>query len=322
MSHIFDYRKSYIKDNDLKSMYISTTKKFVEYIEKQGKGDRIIEITHNDIKLWIEAENKDGNVRTVSTLDTHLNAIKSFYNYLQKQGKATNIFNNIIDYDEFKSDIISKLKLTPKKSRGYLEQDVVINLLEHLESGRSKIDEKDMMNIYIRLGLLIPVKREVMANLKLEDFGEDFRYVSINGMKIKLPSALSRDMRLMLGELNLDASKDTLIFEYLYNKNEYSNGVFNRPMYLILEEIGYELDKTFKKGSESFSVETLRNTALLEMLKNYIDIRLIAKISDINVKTIYDKIKEFGLEDSHNKIQNTEMLVNKAMYEYSYYEYI
>ena len=44
MSYLRMYRDDYVKENELKHLYLNHTEKFVTYMEEQGLGDRIFDI--------------------------------------------------------------------------------------------------------------------------------------------------------------------------------------------------------------------------------------------------------------------------------------
>jgi hypothetical protein len=48
-------------------------------------------------------------------MNNHLNAIKRFFGFLFKEGMATNVFNQIPDYDLFKQNIIEGCNLKLKE---------------------------------------------------------------------------------------------------------------------------------------------------------------------------------------------------------------
>lgn len=124
-------------------------------------------------------------------MNNHLNAIKRFFGFLFKEGMATNVFNQIPDYDLFKQNIIEGCNLKLASERGYFESDQIKELLDYFNSKPKKYSNMTMMGFFFKITLLAPTKRKVIASLKVGDFSEGFDYVTINGFEIKLLRALS-----------------------------------------------------------------------------------------------------------------------------------
>lgn len=327
MSDIRKWREKYINDNELEAMYLSHSLKFIEYIEAKEKGDRIIDIDKSDLRGSVAYQNKIGKINTISTMDNHLNAIKSFFTYLQKEGKHKNIFNEISDYEIFRELIISDFKLNNTELRGYLPKQVIIDLLKYLEICPNKRNTNEMLSIFIRLNLLAPTKRSVIAGLRLKDFDKEFRSVTINHVQIKITRALSKDIKTALEKkevvLGRKCDKEDYIFAYLApterKLDKLPDNIFNRPMYLALKDIDFDVPNS-KKGKESFSVEVIMNTGILEMVQNNTNPLLISKISGLNLSTIDKKIRQFQGEEF--EIKDCDELINLSISKSEYYQYI
>lgn len=73
------YRNKFIESNKLDHLYINHSLKFVNYIEQIGLGDKIVEIGSQQLKDSVKHYNEKGAIKTISTMNNHLNAIKSFF---------------------------------------------------------------------------------------------------------------------------------------------------------------------------------------------------------------------------------------------------
>lgn len=69
-----------------------------------------------------------------------------------------------------------------------------------------------MMNFYFKINLLVPAKKKVIANLRVSDFSDEFDKVKINDIYIKLPRALSNDIKNAIEKLNREVDKQELFF--------------------------------------------------------------------------------------------------------------
>lgn len=152
MSYLRMYREDYLKENDLKYIYINHTEKFVALMEVQGLEDRIFDIGVEQLRSSVNEYSRSGNIKTISSMNNHLNAIRNFFVYLHKKGKADNIFNRIADYDEFKKEIIAENNLKPASTKGYFESDQAEELLDYFNNGvQSKYNNMTMMNFFLKL---------------------------------------------------------------------------------------------------------------------------------------------------------------------------
>jgi len=143
----------------------------------------------------------------------------------------------------------------------YFENDRVEELLSYFNSGSQKYANMTMMGFYFKINLLVPVKRKILANLKVGDFSDNFDRVFINDFEIKLPRALSEDIIKEIKRLNRNVMKEDYFFG-LFCGCKYSENVFNTPFYYALKEIGYEVEK----GKDTYSVECMRNTKSVNIM--------------------------------------------------------
>lgn len=285
------YRNKFIESNKLDHLYINHSLKFVNYIEQIGLGDKIVEIGSQQLKDSVKHYNEKGAIKTISTMNNHLNAIKSFFVFLFKEGIADNIFNQIADYDAFKQSIIDENNLKPSSERGYFETDQINELLDYFNSGSEKYSNMTMMGFFFKITLLVPTKRKVIANLKVSDFSEKFDTLTVNGLDIRLPRALNQDIRNKIENMSCNIHKDSLFFE-LFCGSKYSENVFNTPFYYALKETGYAVEK----GKDTFSVECIRNTAIVNLAINGANPYLISRLSGLSLSSLDNLLTKFEID--------------------------
>lgn len=316
MSYLRMYREDYLKENDLEYIYINHTEKFVTLMEILGLGDRIFDIGVQQLRISVNEYSRSGNIKTISSMNNHLNAIRNFFVYLHKKGKADNIFNKIADYDVFKKEIIAENNLKPASTKGYLESDQVEELLDYFNSGvQSKYNNMTMMNFFFKINLLIPTKKKVIANLHITDFTEDFDRVRIDGIWIKLPRALSRDIKFAVQALGKNVEKDDLFFSLFFKSNAYSETVFNTPFYYALKETGYILEE---RKNPSFPIEYIRNTGIVNMYNNGTELDVISKIAGISLTSLEKLLNNLNIE-YHAKLDEK---INREICRVEYYQKI
>lgn len=316
MSYLRMYRDDYVKENELEHLYLNHTEKFVTYMEEQGLGDRIFDIGPDQLRQSVAEYSKRGSIKTINTMNNHLNAIRNFFVYLHKKGKADNIFNRIADYDSFKKQIAEENQLRASKSKGYFDSDQIGELLDYFNSGiPSKYANMTMMNFYFKINLLVPAKKKVIANLLVSDFSDEFDKVKINGVCIKLPRALSNDIKNAIAKLNREIDKQELFFALFFQSHSYAETVFNTPFYYALKETGYELGKRKKP---SFPVEHIRNTGIVNMYNNGTELDIISKIAGITLLSLEKLLKDLNIEFE----DKWDEKVNREICRVDYYQQI
>lgn len=306
MSYIRMYRERFIKSAELEYLYIQHTLKFVEYIESIGMGDKAVEIKSEHLKSSVQYYHEKGTIQTISTMNNHLNAIKKFFTFLYKEGMANNIFNQIPDYDLFKQDIVDEFNLKPVSERGYFEPDQIKELLDYFNSKPVKYSNTTMIGFFFKITLLVPAKRKVISSLKVGDFSEEFDTVNVNGFEIKLPRALSMDIKTELAKIGRDIQKDDLFFE-LFCGCKYSENVFNTPFYYALKEIGYDVPK----DKETYPVECIRNTAIVDLAISGVNPYLISRLSGLSLGGLDNLLTKFEVDIDEkgdiNRVLNQEI---------------
>ncbi|WP_297135626.1 hypothetical protein, partial [Terrisporobacter sp.] len=201
-------------------------------------------------------------------------------------------------------------ELSDKVERDSLPNEVIRQLLEFFE--KYKDSKWDMIRLFIKLTLIAPAKRNIIADLRFSDFRDDFRVVIINDINIDIPNSLRRDLlNICCNDIEVKYSNKRL-FEYIYPK-KYDHNVFNRPLYKVLKAIDYDVPV----HKSTFSVETIMNTAIITMIKNNTNPLLISKINGTSIANIADKISKLGIE-----VNNYNQLINRSISQADYYKYI
>ncbi len=316
MSYIRMYRDNFIGSMELEYLYINHSLKFVEYIEQAGLGDSIAAIMPEHLIGSIKYYHQNGAIQTVSTMNNHLNAIKRFFVFLFKAGIIKeNIFNQISDYEMFKQEIIDECKLKPVSERGYLDNDQVEELLDYFNSKPLKYSNMIMMGFFFKITLLIPTKRKVIAGLRVGDFSEDFDVVTVNDICIKLPRALSLDIKNELDKIKQIVKKEDLFFE-LFCGCKYSENVFNTPFYYALKEIGYEVPKE----KDTFPVECIRNTSIVNLAINGASLYLISQLSGLSLSGLDNLLNKYRLDIAERTVADS--LINQEICKFNFYQKI
>ena len=313
MSYLRMYRDKFVESNDLEYIYMNQSLKFVDYMEQIGLGDKIVEIGSQQLKDSVSFYHGKSLIQTVNTMNNHLNAIKKFFVYLYKEGIADNVFNKIADYDAFRDEIITENNLKPSSNRGYIDADQIKELLDYFNSYPKKYSNMTMIGFFFKITLLVPAKRKVIANLKVKDFSDDFELLYHNGIKIKLPRALSQDIKRELEKINREICEENLFFE-LFCSCKYSEYVFNTPFYYALRETGYDVPE----DKDTFSVECIRNTGIVNLAVNGANPYLIARLTGLSLGSLDVLLRRF--EINIDEQSNIGEMLNREISKFQFYQ--
>lgn len=323
---LYSWKHEYLQKDDTYSNHIS---KFVDYLDSIGKSNEPKNITRKDIEGSIEFY-RQNTIKTRSSMENHLEAIKDFYKFLVSKHSIDNIFNNLASYQDFKDRIAKKFNLPESQSRGYRETEDIIRLLEQLDlyfdiftyDNLLGINEKKryikfmILRIFTKLTLVAPAKKSVICAVKKSDFIDDFRYVMINSVKIRIPNGLRRDLKtallLVLRKNNNEIMENQEIFNYLYSPKKFRVENLNEFFSLFLkrtEAIDIDLSK--------FQLEVIMNSALHCMVKNGANPALLSMISGVKISRLEEKFYDNGVI-----IDNAESLLNYEISKTQYFNFI
>lgn len=328
MTLLENWSQEYLETNPT---YINHINKFVNYIVYIGKSDRPIKIGLEDLENCIGYYNELGQINSFASMENHLSSVQSFYKFLVEKSWAVDIFREIHDYQSYKEKLGERYNLVDGKEREYFHAEIVRNILDELETyfeingyidlkGQKKKRYKNylILRIFLKLNLIAPAKKAIIFNLIKEDFSVDFRVVNVNGVGISIPNALRRDLKEAL-QFAQEISGQSLkskekIFQYL-NVGPVRHSDLNVWFCSFLKEFNI-LD--VPKDKYTYSIEVIRNSAVVESIKNRVDISLIAKVAGVSVETIERWYFKVNAYDN----QKTSELINAGISRNSYYSYI
>lgn len=316
MSKINDLKKEYQRKNkDLKHMYINHTNKFVEYIDSIDLGDKLTAIKEIHLRNSIGHYNKLGNICTISTMDNHLNAIKDFFNFLQKNEILHSIFNGIPDYDKFRNELITTYNLTPTNRRECLPPDIIKSSLEYLGQNKNHSQSYLILNLYMRINLLLPIKKKQMLNLTFNDLAKDFTSITFKTSDIKLPHSLTLDLKNAIKSKDSFYNESDKLFTYLSDVQSIESNL-NATFCSVLKAIDYDIPKS----KRTFSVETISNSAILELFNNNTNLYIISLLTGLSLSTLDKKIHNLSSQDFTPK--NSDKIINSEISKSPYYHLI
>ncbi|MEI5898018.1 integrase [Bacillus albus] len=316
---------------DTNPTYINHVNKFVNYIVHIGKSDKPTKIGLEDLENCIGFYNELGQINSFASMENHLSSIQSFYKFLVEKSWAADIFREIHDYQSYKEKLGERYNLTDGKEREYFHSEIVQNILNELEryfeqnnyadlKGQKKKRYKNylILRIFLKINLIAPAKKAIIFNLTREDFSLNLRILNVNGVGIAIPNALRRDLKEAI-QFTQDISGKGLgpgekIFQYL-NIDTLRHSELNTWFCSFLKEFQI-LD--IPKDKYSYSIEVIRNSAVVELIKNGIDTSLIGKVGGVSVETVEKWYFKVNAYDD----RKTNQLINAGIGRTSYYSYI
>lgn len=288
-------------------------RKFVAYIEELGgtKADRLKSITEEDIKGCVGYCHSRESICSVNSLDNHLNALKSFYTFLNKDDRCGNLFHTVKDWGDFRQGLIDQYNLIEARPKDYLLNEDIINLLDYFNSHP---DEYPALAIFCKLMLVAPAKRTVIANLSRRDFSSDYRVMNMNGVYIELPVTLSKSItHIMRQSKPLETTSS--IFAQMVGREKFKGETFNNQLYYALQKSGYAVPK----DKNSFAVETIRISAILNLASQNVNLYAISKVAGITIQRVWNLVEKYAEDTAKAKI--SQQIQDGVRY-CSYYEFL
>lgn len=306
------WRDLYFKDKGDK--YKNHVNKFINYLKHADKLDTPNNIAMDDVRDCVGYYVKLGAILKVSSMELHLESLKNFYDYLLNTGKARDIFSQM-NYEEYKNNLAETFQLSEKISRDTFSvetmQDILSKLDKYLENEYSTIKGVQLknryicivgLNLFIKLTLIAPAKRQVIGKLKYSDFDEDLRKVTVNDVEVSIPNSLRRDLKnaLKLAEIirNKSISEEEQIFKYIIDDNFTEEEVNRWFCTFIKDQKIVGIGKLDKKTS-TYAIEPVMKTAISNLVKGMANLAYVSKITGTKIATLeetyYKELFELNL---------------------------
>jgi hypothetical protein len=328
MSLIEQWAREYL---EMDKSYENHINKFVHYIKGVNKADKPTKIDLNDVEQCIGYYKNLGQINTVSSMESHLESIKSFYKFLVSKSWATDIFGELWDYQGYKNHLTKVFDLKETKEREYFEKDTIKRIVSCLDNyldsrefskleghKRKRYMSYLILRLFVKITLIAPAKRAVICNIMMSDFSKDFRTVKINNVNINVPNGLRRDILsiISLAETlkNVKMTENDKLFNFV-DEGTFRPEDLNAWFCSLIKEFGI---LNIPDSKTTYSVETLRNSVIVELIIQGFDLALISKISGISISSLekrYYKVKSYEEEQ-------IDKLINQGMAGIPYYSYI
>lgn len=321
--------------------YENHVRKFINFLINQQKEDQPANILSIDVDYCVGYYAKSGQINSVSSMENHLESIKAFYNFLiQKRYLTKNIIPHV-GYAEFKKELINKYNLKEPKPRDAIQEDDIQLILDRLNQyfigsnnyetlgvqGKEQYLHNLALRIYIKLSLIAPAKKNVLLGLKLSDFENNYRFVYINKVKIRIPYGLHQNLvdtlDFLKHEKNVVLGDDSKLFECLADIKETKNQTGNNLnvwFYYFLKQ-NRLLDVPDNKNS--YPIEIINNTAIKHMITTGLNPAYISQITGVKIVSLEQKYyKNYEDKNSITYIVKMDNEINYCVAKSNYYNYI
>lgn len=307
------WRDAYYKDEGTR--YKNHVKKFIDYLKDIiKKADTPNNITIDDVRNCVGHYVRLGSILSISSMELHLESLKHFYDYLLNTGKSKDIFSQM-NYEEYKNDLSEQFQLVEKVGRETFSvetmKDILSKLDYYLEIDYFTLVGKQLekryihvsvLNLFIKLTLIAPAKRQVIGKLKYSAFSENFRTVTVNNVEVSIPNSLRHDIKnaLKLTEkiCNRSIKYNEQIFKYIIGAN-FSEEDINRWFCSFIKDQHIVGIDDIDNERNTYAIEPVMKTAISNMVKEMANLAYISKISGIKIATLeetyYEEIFEINL---------------------------
>lgn len=274
--------------------YLNHVSKFVKYIDTLGLANRPNDVNLDCVSSCIKYYIDEGTINTQGSMKSHIQSIKDFYAFIEKKGKHSDVFSEK-PYKQFLHEQVLKFNLPIEIQRGVINIDTIKNILTHLENELEEEDKNSIryyrpivLSLFIRLTLIAPAKKQKICSLKLNDFTDDFSFLNLNSVKIKLSIKCRKQIQEILKIKFKDTDqidKGQELFKLIYGSN-FKPESLNAWLCTIIRKYDiYELPKS----KQSAQIETIRNTAIKTMIDNFINPAILSRVCGIKIGSLENK---------------------------------
>lgn len=328
--------KEYLKKD---ATYERQIRNFQAYLRAYEIEDRVFNLYEDNINDFFEYA-IEHNIGTESQITSHIVALRGLFSFLIDNNRKFSELNGYISTTSFRERMFDKVEKTVSKkflSKELLNR-VLVTLDEYIEnhanSETKKVMEESLYldviiaRLFIKLSLLLPLQTGQIIELRLGDIrANSFREIEYNGVRIKLPNNLRKDIRFSVdyaeSKFGNKYSSEDMLFDYLYscgNKKGQGEGI-NRTLPRVYERLGLEemLEKVSggKREKYVYPAGSYKKTAIYNMLSNGANIVYLEKLTGLDTKTL---LSDFVFDSLDSKA--VEKNINSSLLLCGYYEYL
>ena len=327
---------------DKGSKYKNEIANFQNFLKDRLLEEKIFNLNVNHIDDYFKYS-FNYKIGAVTTLTTHISALKSLFDFLIFKERDFKSLYAYIDTAGFKEKLSAKLEKSSKKPimessllnstlykfDSYIKKN--INLVFKKGTSKKKFLEILIARLYAKLSLIIPLKPNLMLEIKLNNFkSEENRVISYNGIIINLPNSLRSQIieTIDFVELNFNIkfTDDTKLFYYLYGAigKKATTSLISQSFIKTYKQLNItEMLKKItigKKDMYLYPPECYKITSISSLLRNGTNIIYLCKLTGLDINTL---LSDFEFDD-FNDLQNSiiSININNGLINTDYFTYL
>ena len=324
------------KLNNIDHKYDNELNIFVNYLVSNGLIDRCFDLTPYDMDKYFESL-INVKIGSSSSLNRHIAALSALFEYLYSEKLGFRSLHGYINMNDFRNKYLVKLDAGSKKE--IIPKDILIDVLNKIdtyykehktEKENSKFYHFLLARLYVELSLIIPLKPNDMAKLKLGDIkNPTFNEVEYNGIFVKLPKSVRYNIieTIKYAEkyYQVKYTEKVALFEFLYaavNMQPQSNTISDELKKLHRVIGATEMLKTYKTGTKNMSqypVESYKKTAIFEMLNNGVNILYLKQLTGLDIGTL---LSDCDLDNLKSNVDIKSQNINNGIVNSSYFGFL
>lgn len=330
--------KEFLKKNN---NYELPIKNFLKFLKATDLDEKIFILNENNIDDFFDFA-LINNIGTEAQVTVHISALKALFSYLIDNNLNFSGLNGYISTPTFREKWQKKVDKTVNKQilPKELLNKILVKIDDYLED-KKNIDfrtktkeqtyfETQISRLFIKLSLIIPLKASEMLNLCVGDlYYQDKRYIEYNGIKIKIPNNLRKEILFTIDYAVKRYDKKYLhkesVFSFLYGciDKKADTATLNNMLTKVYRELELEemLQKREigKKKKYIYPAECYKLTAIANLLESGINIVYLTKLTGKEMSTL---ISGFDLEKKIPLRDNVSININSSLISCDFYEYL
>ncbi len=295
---------------------------FLVYLRKNNVDDRILKLSTEDIDDYLLDCINISKITTKGTLETHIAALKYAFQYLIKLNyRYDDLLGYLFGADiknknyEILDDIAPKEIISLEKIHGIL--DYLNNYLDN-EQGSKHYAKIQVVSIYIKLNILLPLKPSGMFDLCFSNFDKDFKTITYNHCIISIPRSLGNEIKKVILNMTSKHAQDDLFFKAI-SQNDINTAKLSNWFSSVLSYIGIDPSTNLPRGAKlkrdgySYPVESIKTSVIYHMINHGANILFLSYLTGLSLETLNNEInikfdKASFLENYNSTLANIRVL--------------
>lgn len=306
--------------------YINEINIFSGYLKKFGLEGNVFKLSRDNIDNYIAYCIQEEYIGTKSTLNTHLSALKELFDHL---------INNNYNFDEHLGYITSDIFRT--KTMALLEESkrkevisvsslqAILHSIDECLDNNLEVNKNyltvSFVRVFIKLSLILPLKATEMLSINFNCFDEEFRHVEYNGIKLRLPNSLRKNIidivNIVVKMRGENFKKTDSLFAFIcqpITTSSIKTSKISHWFYSTLKALGFA--DLLQNSKKTFSVERFKKTAIVNLLNSNANILFLCRLTGLTLEAL---ASEYSVDDH---LEEASKSINASLFQSQYYSYL